>query len=189
MFWLCHVAFSILTGRSPKAFHFLLQYPFPFLLVYFKTHLSRHGHSTCRSNTKSKYLQWKKVKVKYEYFFMLITRSSAPLNWCPCTQCVVCAASSANAHTDAPSTPTNPTVSLTKQVSLTQSCEWRETPERVWEREKEREWQQPHLTHHIHLDGENRLYLRTTRWGISTPRIGSICRWLMREGPDKDKAF
>ncbi len=56
------------------------------------------------------------------------------------------------------------------KFSLTQSCEWRETPERVWERENEREWQQPHLTH-IHLDGENRLSLGKTRWGVSTARI------------------
>lgn len=56
------------------------------------------------------------------------------------------------------------------KFSLTQSCEWSEIPERVWEWEKEREWQ-PHLTHHIHLDSENRLSLGTTRGGVSTARI------------------
>lgn len=100
---------------------------------------------------------------------MLITWSSAPLNRRSCTQCDVCAGSCANAHTQTRHShlQTPHSHSLNKFL-LTQSCEWRETPERVWEWEKE--WQ-PHLTHHIHLDGENRLSLRTTRWGVSTARI------------------
>lgn len=60
-------------------------------------------------------------------------------------------------------TPTNHMLSLTKQV-FTHSELWVKwnTWESVRVREGEREWQ-PHLTHHIHLDGEDRLYLGTTR--------------------------